>query len=337
MTNNTLKEYELVNALGTTLGICNYGAAITKSCVTDKNGQQKDVVLGFKDLDDYKKNDCFLGVTVGRYDNRIANAKFELEGVTYKLNPNNSNNSLHGGKKGFHHQFWNLESIEKNKLQLSYFSPDLEEGFPGNLQVSVQFELTDLNEIIINYTARTDKTTVINLTNHAYFNLNGESSGTCTNHLLQINADFITPINNSGIPNGQLMEVGNNPFDFRQAKTIIKDIDAFNKQLLFGSGYDHNFVLNNYDASLQLAATAIGDLSGIKLEVFTTEPGLQLYTANFLTDDTLGKSGKPNTYRTGFCLESQHFPDSPNRPNFPTTVIQRGKVFKSTTVYKFNV
>lgn len=337
MTDNTLKEYELVNALGTTLGICNYGAAITKICLTDKNGQQKDLVLGFKDLDDYKKNDRFLGVTVGRYANRIANATFELEDVTYKLNPNNSINSLHGGHKGFHHQFWNLQNIEKNKVKLSYVSPDLEEGFPGNLNVSVQFELTDLNEIIIDYTASTDKTTVINLTNHAYFNLNDESSGTCTQHLLQIHADFITPINNSGIPSGKLMAVLNTAFDFRQPKTISQDINSTDQQLEFGSGYDHNFVLKNYDTSLQLAAAAIGDLSGIKLEVFTTEPGLQLYTGNFLTDTALGKSGKPNSYRTGFCLETQHFPDSPNCPQFPSTVLNAGETFESTTVYKFTV
>ena len=337
MTDNVLKEYELVNALGTTLGICNYGAAITKICLTDKNGQQNDVVLGFKDLEDYRKNDCYLGVTVGRFANRIANATFELEGITYNLEPNNSINSLHGGNKGFHHQMWKLKSITKSKIKLSFFSPHLEEGFPGNLEVSVQFELTDFNEIIINYTASTDKTTVINLTNHVYFNLNGESSGTCTQHLLQINADFITPINNSGIPNGKLMAVLNTPFDFRQPKTISQDLDSQNEQLQCGSGYDHNFVLDNYDTSLQLAAEAIGDLSGIKLEVFTTEPGLQLYAGNFLTDIALGKSDKPYTYRTGFCLETQHFPNSPNRPEFPTTVLKAGEIFESTTVYKLSV
>jgi aldose 1-epimerase len=312
------------------VGICNFGAAITKFIVTDKNGQSKDVILGFQDLEEYKNNPCFLGVTVGRYANRIANATFILDDIKYNLEANNATNSLHGGNNGFHHKMWNVES-------LTYTSSHLEEGFPGNLFVSVQFELTDLNEIIISYEAKTDKTTVINLTNHAYFNLNGEGSGSCINHTLQINAQYITTINSSGIPNGQLMDVENTPFDFRQSKTIGKDINNPNEQLQFGKGYDHNFVLNSLDTSLHLAAVAIGDLSGIKLEVLTTEPGLQLYTGNFLTDSAIGKSGKPNTYRQGFCLETQHFPDSPNQLQFPSTVLKAGDTFKSATVYKLSI
>ncbi len=337
MAEKAVKEFILENSKGTIVGICNYGAAITKFCVTHKNGNFIDVVLGFKNLADYKNNPCFLGVTVGRYANRIANGSFNLEAINYKLPINNTPNCLHGGFFGFQHQFWEVKNITKNSISLSYFSAHLEEGFPGNLAVSVNFKLTETNEIVINYSAQADEKTVINLTNHAYFNLNGHSAGLCTQHLLKINAQNFTPTNSVAIPTGEIELVKNTPFDFEDFKPIQQNIDEDNEQIAFGAGYDHNFVLNHYNGNLQLAAEVIGDQTNIKLQVFTTEPGLQFYTGNHLNDTALGKKNAPYGYREGFCLETQHFPDSPNQPNFPTTVLKPGEEFISTTIYKLIV
>lgn len=330
-------EYILENSKGTIVGICNFGAAVTKFCVTDKHGDFIDVVLGFKHLADYQNNPCYLGVTVGRYANRIANAVFNLEGIAYKLPINNSPNCLHGGFNGFQHQLWDVKNITKTSITLSFISAHLEGGFPGNLAVNVNFELTETNELVINYTAQTDKTTVINLTNHAYFNLNGHSAGLCTKHLLKINAQHFTPTNNVAIPTGELKSVKNTPFDFEDFKKIDEHIEHDNEQIAFGKGYDHNFVLNQYDGNLHLAAEVIGDQTQIKLQVFTTEPGLQLYTGNHLNDAAFGKNNAPYGFREGFCLETQHFPDSPNQENFPNTILKQGEEFKSTTIYKLIV
>ena len=332
-----VKEYILENSKGTIVGICNFGAAVTKFCVSNKNSEFTDVVLGFKNLNDYKKNPCYLGVTVGRYANRIANGSFDLEGINYKLPINNAPNCLHGGFNGFQHQLWEVKNITKNSISLLYFSAHLEEGFAGNLTTNVVFELTDTDELVINYTAQTNKHTVINLTNHVYFNLNGHSAGLCTQHLLKINAQYFTPCNNFAIPTGKLKLVKNTPFDFEDFKPIKKHIDDDNEQIAFGKGYDHNFVLKKYDGNLQLAAEVIGDQTNIKLQVFTTEPGIQFYTGNHLNDSALGKKDLPYGYREGFCLETQHFPDSPNQPNFPTTVLKPSEEFKSTTIYKLIV
>lgn len=330
----TIKEYILENNKGSIVGICNFGAAVTKFCIRNKNDDFTDVVLGFKDLNDYKNNPCFLGVTVGRYANRIANGVFELDGNTYKLDVNNSPNCLHGGFNGFYNQFWEVKNVTKNSITLVYFSAHLEGGFPGNLTVSVQFELTENNELVIKYAAQTDEKTVINLTNHAYFNLNGHSAGLCTQHLLKINAKYFTPTNSVAIPTGELKLVKSTPFDFEDFKPIQQNINDDNEQIIFGAGYDHNFVLTDFDGSLQLSAEVIGDKTQIKLEVYTTEPGLQFYTGNHLNDTALGKNNLPYGFREGFCLETQHFPDSPNQTYFPSTVLNPGKEFKSTTIYK---
>lgn len=336
-TETTIKEYILENNKGSIVGICNFGAIVTKFCIRDKNDDFTDVVLGFKDLNDYQNNPCFLGVTIGRYANRIANGVFELDGNTYKLDVNNSPNNLHGGFNGFHNQFWEVKNITQNSITLAYFSAHLEGGFPGNLTVSVHFELTENNELVINYSAQTDEKTVINLTNHAYFNLNGHSAGVCTQHLLKINARHFTPTNSDAIPTGEIKLVKNTPFDFEDFKPIQQNINDDNEQIIFGAGYDHNFVLTDFDGNLQLAAEVIGDQTKIKLQVYTTQPGLQFYTGNYLNDSSLGKKDLPYGYREGFCLETQHFPDSPNQANFPTTVLKLGEEFTSTTIYKLIV
>lgn len=332
-----VKEYILENGKNTTVGVCNYGAAVTKFCINNNIGQPTDVVLGFKNLNDYKKNPCYLGVTVGRYANRIANGIFELEGKTYKLDTNNAPNCLHGGFNGFQNKIWDIQNNTKNSITLSYFSADLEGGFPGNLTVSVRFELSETDELSINYIAYTDKTTVINLTNHTYFNLNGHNAGKCIQHLLKINANLFTPTNKNAIPTSELKSVTNTPFDFRDFKTIEQNMDNNNEQIIFGAGYDHNFCVANYDGNLKLAAEVMGNLTDIKLQVFTTQPGLQFYSGNYLNDIALGKHNLPYGYRSGFCLETQHFPDSPNQNHFPTTVLNPDTKFTSTTIYKLSI
>lgn len=337
MIEEAIKEFILENSEGTTVGICNFGAAVTKFCIAHTNGQLTDVVLGFKNLNDYQNNPCFLGVTVGRYANRIANGVFNLENKEYKLDINNAPNCLHGGYNGFQNKLWEVKNKTQNSVTLSCVSAHLEGGFAGNLTVYLKFELTNENELVINYNAQTDETTVINLTNHAYFNLNGHNTGVCTQHLLKINAQHFTPTNSVAIPTGELKSVKNTPFDFEDFKPIQQNINDDNEQIIFGAGYDHNFVLADFDGNLQLAAEVIGNQTNIKLQVFTTEPGLQFYTGNHLNDASLGKSGTPYGYRAGFCLETQHFPNSPNQANFPTTVLNANKQFKSTTIYKVSI
>jgi aldose 1-epimerase len=278
--------------------------------------------------------ETYHGAIVGRYANRIARGKFSLNGKSYQLSINNSPNHLHGGPKGFNNQFWKVEDTKSNNIKLSYFSKDGEENYPGNLNVSVTYTLSDQNELIINYEATTDQTTVFNITSHPFFNLNGQGSGPVENHLLQINASNYTPVDEALIPTG-IFTVKNTPFDFTAPKRIGGNINDENEQLKLGAGYDHNFVLDGQ--GMRTAGTAVGDKSGIQMEVITDQPGMQLYTGNYMQGENIIKYGLKDNHREAFCLETQHYPDSPNHPEFPSTVLEPGKVFRSTTIYKFSV
>lgn len=319
--------------------ITNYGGRLVSLLVPDKDNNLTDVSVGFDSVLQYETStEPYFGATIGRYGNRIAKGKFSLDGKEYILFTNNGPNTLHGGKKGFQYVVWDAKQIGDSILELSYLSKDMEEGFPGNLQVKVIYHLTDANELKLTYEALTDKKTVINLTNHAFFNLNGTGSGTINNHVLMINADHYTPVDSTLIPTGKIIPVANTPFDFRTAVAIGKNVDADDVQLKNGNGYDHNFVLNkNTTAGLNHAATVVADKTNIIMEVFTTEPGLQFYGGNFMQSKNRMKGGGKDDFRTAFCLETQHFPDSPNQPSFPSTVLEPGKTYSSTSVYKFSV
>jgi aldose 1-epimerase len=318
--------------------VTNYGAKLVSLLAPDKEGNKLDINIGFSDIAQYLNfKDAYYGATVGRYANRIAFGKFSLNGKEYALATNNGPNHLHGGKKGFDDVVWDAEQKDEATLVLSYLSKDGEEGYPGNVKVTVTYHLTAGNELQLHFEAETDQATIINLTNHAYFNLNGQGSGAILDHLLQINADHYTPIDETSIPFGTIDSVEGTPFDFRQPAAIGARINNDDEQLKNGSGYDHNFVLNKDKGGLTFAAAAIGDKSGIKLEVFTTEPGIQLYTGNFMPGTNILSSGASDDKRTAFCLETQHYPDSPNKPNFPTTVLKPGEKFDSTTIFRLSV
>ncbi len=319
------------------VSITNYGARIVSIVVPDMKETLKDVVLGFDNLEGYMTGDeTYFGATIGRYGNRIANGKFTLEGETYTLPVNNGPNHLHGGLKGFSRVVWDVERVSDEAVELSYFSKDGEEGYPGDLNVKVTFTLTKENEVKIEYKASTTKPTVINLTNHSFFNLNGLGTGTIYNHSLQVNADHYVPVNENLIPYGQTHTVESTPFDFRIAKTIGKDIFDEHEQLKFGNGYDHTFAFENSGA-LSKVSTALGDQSGIVMDTYTSEPGMQLYTGNFLESNHTLKNGSKDEFRGAFCLETQHFPDSPNQSSFPSAVLQPDGMYESVTIYKFSV
>ena len=319
------------------VSITNYGARIVSILVPGKNGAIQEVVAGFDSLDGYlNTSEIYHGAIIGRYANRIAKGKFTLDSKEYQLAVNNPPNHLHGGIKGFHDKVWDAKQMNETTLVLHYFSKDGEEGYPGNLNVQVTYTVTAENELKISFEASTDKTTLLNLTNHAYFNLNGIGSGSILNHELQINADHYTPIDKTSIPLGHLQPVANSPFDFRTPTTIGKRINEPNEQLKNGSGYDHNYALNKNADELSVAAFATGDKSGITLKVLTTEPGMQLYTGNFMGGENRFKSDVIDEQRTAFCLETQHFPDSPNKPQFPSTILKKGEVFKSETIFQFS-
>jgi aldose 1-epimerase len=328
--------YILTNKNGMEAAITNYGGTVVSLKVADRSGKFEDVVLGYDDLDGYATGKAYIGATVGRYANRIAHATFTLDSSTYTLAKNDGDNHLHGG---FNKRVWTAKDVSSSAgqaLELTYLSKDGEEGFPGNLPVKVVYTLTDQNELRIDYTATTDKDTVLNLTNHAYFNLAGQGNGDILQQQIMIKADRFTPIDATSIPTGELRSVKGTPFDFTNSTAIGTRIDQDDPQLKLGRGYDHNWVLNNgTPASLFLAAQAYDPHSGRVLEVLTTEPGIQLYTGNFL-DGIHGKDGKVYNRRYAFCLETQHFPDSPNHPNFPSAELKPGQHFQSTTVYKFS-
>lgn len=324
--------YTLINPNGLRARITNYGAILVSMEVPDRDGKPADVVLGFDTLDGYLGEHPYLGAIVGRYANRIAKGKFTLNGVEYKLAVNNSPNHLHGGIKGFDKVLWKLEDIKADSdeafVKLSYLSADGEEGYPGNLACTVTYTLTKDDELKISYEAKTDKTTVINLTNHAYWNLAGQGNGDILGHELMLNADKFTPVDKDLIPTGEIKPVKDSPMDFTKPMAIGSRINQV------GMGYDHNYVLNSGGESLALAATVFEPNSGRVMEILTTEPGVQLYTANWLSGS--GKSGKLYEKHYAFCLETQHFPDSPNKPDFPSVVLKPGQKYSSVTVHKFS-
>lgn len=335
---DSVKKYTLTNKNGMTVEVINLGGIITSLTAPDKNGKYEDVVLGFTNPEDYLENPYFYGALIGRFGNRIANGKFRLNGIEYNVNKNDGQNSLHGGKDGFHTKFWNIEPLKDSQfptLKLTYTSPDGEEGFPGNLKATIYYTLTGDNALEISYEAETDKTTVVNLTQHSYFNLSGDFSKPITDHELQINADQFLPVNETLIPTGELKSVKNSPFDFTVSKPIGKSIDEENDQLKLGKGYDHHWILNG--SGLRTIATVYHPSTGRLMEVQSTEPGVQFYSGNFLDGKFETKTGGKNEARTGFCLETQHFPDSPNQPDFPSTVLKPGQKYETKTIYKFSV
>jgi len=325
----------LKNKNGAQAAITNYGGRLVSLLVPDTAGKMTDVVAGFESVEGYQKStEPYFGATIGRYGNRIAKGHFTLEGKQYKLYLNNKQNTLHGGKKGFQDVVWDAKQLNDTTLELTYLSKDMEENFPGNLKVKVTYALTADNGLKINYEATTDKTTIVNLTNHAFFNLNGAGSGTILNHIVQIDADRYTPVDSTLIPTGKIGPVAGTPFDFRKATAIGARINAPDEQLKFGGGYDHNYVLNKHTLATKVASVK-GDKSGIVMEVYTEEPGLQFYSGNFMQSKNSMKNGKKDDYRTAFAMETQHFPDSPNQPRFPSTVLKPGQTYKTQSIYRF--
>ena len=331
-----VERFTLTNRAGVEVSAISYGAIITSIRVPDRKGAAADVALGFDTLEGYLGDHPFFGTVVGRYGNRIANARFTLGGRTYQLAANNGPNHLHGGVRGFDKYVWAAAPIDGvNGVAFTRTSPDGEEGYPGTLQVRVSYVLTEANELVIEYQATTDKATPVNLTQHTYFNLAGHGAGPVADHELMIDADRYTPVDESLVPTGVLAPVAGTPLDFRRPTRVGARIDAPDEQIRFGRGYDHNFVLNRRGNDLHLAARVVEPKSGRSLEVSTTEPGVQFYTGNFLDGTIKGKGGSAYVRRGGLCLETQHFPDSPNQPAFPTTILEPGATYRSKTVWKF--
>jgi aldose 1-epimerase len=331
--------FTLTNSSGMEVKITNYGGRVVSILAPDRHGHLADIVLGYDTLDGYlSKQDPFFGAIVGRYANRIAKGQFTLDGVVYHLPQNDGQNTLHGGPEGFDKKVWTARELSPAHpaIELTYLSKNGEEGFPGNLSVKVVYTLIDSNELRIDYSATTDKDTVLNLSNHSYFNLAGQGSGDILKQVMMINADRFTPVDANLIPTGDLRSVEGTPFDFRKPTVIGARIQEDNQQLKFAKGYDQNFVLNRQGSGLTLAARAMDPESGRVLEVFTTQPGLQFYSGNFLDGSIRGKGGKVYGHRSAFCLETQHFPDSPNHPSFPTTELKPGQTFHQVTVFKFS-
>ncbi|MDR2233781.1 MAG: galactose mutarotase [Tannerella sp.] len=329
----------LKNNNGCELAVTNYGATIVSLMVPDKNGAMTDVVTGYRTLEDYFTSErSYLGAVCGRYGNRIAKGRFELDGVVFdKLVINNGPNHLHGGAKGFDSVVWNIKQEDDQTVILSYISTDGDEGYPGTLHVALSYHLSNNNTLRINYIAETDKPTVLNLTNHSYFNLSGVGDPSIDDHIVTINADHYLPTDAVTIPFGPSAEVENTPMDFRTPHAIGERINDSFEQLIFGGGYDHTFIIiNNKPNELGFAGRCESPKTGIVMDIFTTEPGLQLYTGNWLTGDYPGKLGHRYPRRSALCFETQHFPDSPNKPEYPTTVLRPGEQFISTTEYKFS-
>jgi aldose 1-epimerase len=336
---DTVYRYVLTNDKGVEAVVISYGAALVSLKAPDRTGKRADIVLGYENLDGYEQDKSFFGATIGRYGNRIAGGQFALDGTVFHLPKNDGPNSLHGGSPGFNKQIWiGVDRSRKNAqvLELSYTSADGEEGYPGTLKVQVTYTLpAEANELQIAYSATTDKETVVNLTNHSYFNLSGVAGQDILNHQLLLHALEFTPVDATLIPTGELRAVRGTPFDFTTATAIGARINQDDQQLKFGKGYDHNWVLQRKDkGGLQLAAEVFEPTSGRVLEVLTTEPGIQFYSGNFLDGTARGRGGQLYGHRTGFCLETQHFPDSPNHPNFPSTVLKPGQTYRSTTVFR---
>ena len=336
-----VRLFTLRNTLDTTVEIMDLGGIIVSLETADANGNPADITTGFDNPQQYFAGSGYMGAVVGRYANRIANGRFSLDGQQYALAANNGNNAIHGGLVGFDKRIWqasyNANRNEAN-LRLSLISEDGEEGFPGTLTAAVTYTLNDENQLIIDYAATTDKATIVNLTNHAYFNLDGQGAGSILDHEILINADRYTPINDESIPTGEIAAVAGTPLDFRTPKTIGQDIEADHQQISFGSGFDHNFIINNSTpGELVLAASVRSPETGRTLTVYTDQPGMQFYTGNFLNGALVGKAGAVYARRSAFCLETQHYPDSPNKPNFPTTVLRPGEQYSTRTIFEFGV
>ncbi|MDR1557392.1 MAG: galactose mutarotase [Tannerellaceae bacterium] len=329
--------YVLKNTNGLEAAITNYGGRWVSMMVPDKDGKPTDVVLGYDKIADYLASPGNFGALIGRYGNRIANARFTLDGVEYTLPANNNGHCLHGGPQGYHTRVWDARQVNDQTLELTYLSPDGEAGFPGNLQIKVTYTLTDDDAIDICYEATTDKPTIVNLTHHSYFNLSGVPGSQITDQLIQINADAYTPVDETLIPTGILEPVEGTPLDLRQLIPIGARIDEDFDQLQKGKGYDHNWVLNTQGDISALAAKAVSEQSGIVLEVYTNEPGVQLYTGNAMSGQDTGKQGVTYPHRGAFCLETQHYPNSPNQPDFPPTLLLPGQTYQSRCIYKFAV
>jgi aldose 1-epimerase len=333
----------LKNESGASVKVTNYGAIITSIMVPDRDGRLGDIALGYDCVEDYINavDKPYFGAVVGRYGNRIAGGEFTLEGTKYSLAKNNNENHLHGGVIGFDKVVWDAEprfGEDWNGVELTYLAKDMEEGYPGNLKVKVTYKLNDKNQLIVDYVATTDKATPVNVTQHTYFNLKGEGNGTILDHELMLNAKKYTPVDEGLIPTGNIPDVQGTPFDFTIAKPIGRDIGQDHEQLKFGLGYDHNFVLDKGDeeGAMTLAARVYDPTSGRVLEIHTTEPGIQFYSGNFLDGRLKGKSGRTYEHRGGFCLETQHFPDSPNQANFPSTILRPGEEHTSQTIFSFS-
>ncbi len=327
----------LTNKPGNVIRLTNFGAKITWIEVPDKNGKKDNITFGYDTFEGMIKGDMSFGSVVGRYANRIAKGKFTLDGVEYTLPLNNGPNTLHGGPAGWHSVVWNTEVVDDSKVpavKFTYHSPDMEEGFPGNVDVEVIYSWTDNNEIVMDYKCTTDKKTVVNVTNHAYFNLHGAGNGDILDHILTLKASAFTPVDSVMIPTGEIRPVTGTPFDFTTPHSIGERIGENYDQLILGKGYDHNYILDNKE---DVDATVYDPVSGRVLEVLTGEPGMQLYTGNFLDGTKIGHGGKPLNFRSGLCLEADHFPDSPNHPEFPTTILNPGDTLKTQTIYRLSV
>ena len=333
-------KYILSNQQGMEISIINYGGIITSWSAKDKNGIYEDIVLGYNELSEYEKESPYFGAIIGRYGNRIAKGKFSIEGKEYTLAVNNGENHLHGGMKGFDKVVWNAETRLTDSsvsLILTYLSKDMEEGYPGNLEVEVAYTLNNEDELSVTYKATTDKTTVINLTQHSYFNLSANFNNTILNHELILNSDSFLPVDNTLIPTGEFRDVTNTPFDFRTSKTIGQQIDEEDPQLKNGLGYDHCWVLNEQDKGVRFVASAFEPQSRRFLEIFSDEPGIQFYSGNFLDGTLPSKNNGTYKFRSGFCLETQHFPDSPNHKNFPSVILRPEEEYNSQTIFKLTV
>ena len=338
--NKKIDLYSFKNKNGMQVDIINYGGIITSLKVPDKNGETENIVLGYNKLEDYINENPYFGSIIGRYGNRIAKGKFNLNGNQYTLATNNDENHLHGGNIGFDKVIWDAETkINSNSssLILKYLSKDMEEGYPGNLYTTVTYKITNDNSVEIKYEAQTDKTTVINLTQHSYFNLSGDFNQSILNHKVKINANQFLPVNKSLIPTGNKLNVSMTPFDFRNYKEIKKDINADDLQLNYGNGYDHCWVLNDYKNGYRLVASAFHEESGRLMEVYSDQPGLQFYTGNFLDGSLPQKEEGFYNFRSGFCMETQHFPNSPNQPDFPSVTLNPNEKYNSKTTYKFKI